>query len=69
MKEKTFEQNLEELEKLITGLEQGELSLEESLQVFEQGTATYKKCQQFLNQAEKKVKVISDSLEVEEFES
>ncbi|MEH6649582.1 MAG: exodeoxyribonuclease VII small subunit [Motiliproteus sp.] len=59
-KQKTadFESNLAELETLVTQMEQGDLSLEQSLQAFEQGIKLTRECQQTLNQAEQKVQVL-----------
>ncbi len=53
-----FETNLAELETLVTQMEQGDLSLEQSLQAFEQGIRLTRECQQTLNQAEQKVQVL-----------
>ena len=59
-KQKTadFETNLTELETLVVQMEQGDLSLEQSLQAFEQGIKLTRECQQTLNQAEQKVQVL-----------
>lgn len=53
-----FEKSLDELEKLVARMEQGELSLEESLQHFERGIALARACQQALAEAEQKVKIL-----------
>jgi exodeoxyribonuclease VII small subunit len=50
-----FEQSITELESIVTHLEKGELSLEESLKQFEQGVTLAQKCQETLNQAEQKI--------------
>jgi len=50
-----FEQSLGELQQLVERLESGELSLEESLNAFEQGVVLTRDCQQALSQAEQKV--------------
>lgn len=50
-----FEKSLDELETLVNRMEQGELSLDESLQSFERGIALYRNCQSALEQAELKV--------------
>ncbi len=59
-KQKTpdFEANLAELEALVNQMEQGDLSLEQSLQTFEQGIRLTRECQQRLNQAEQQVQVL-----------
>lgn len=57
-----FESGLKELETLVHALESGELTLNESLQKFERGVELYKNCRVTLDQAEKKIKILSDSL-------
>jgi exodeoxyribonuclease VII small subunit len=53
-----FEQALAELEVLVEKMEQGDLSLEESLQSFERGIQLTRSCQQALQQAEQKVQIL-----------
>lgn len=53
-----FEQALHDLEALVERMEQGESSLEQSLQDFEQGIALTRRCQQALQQAEQKVSIL-----------
>ncbi len=53
-----FETSLSELESLVKQMEQGDLSLEDSLQAFEQGIRLTRECQLTLNQAEQKVQVL-----------
>jgi len=53
-----FEQSLAELQALVERLENGELSLEDSLAAFEQGIALTRDCQDALAQAEQKVQVL-----------
>jgi exodeoxyribonuclease VII small subunit len=53
-----FEAALEDLEALVTSMEEGKLSLEESLQAFEKGIKLTRECQQALQQAEQKVQVL-----------
>ena len=55
-----FEKSLDELEQLVGRMEQGELSLDESLQSFERGIALYRNCQSALEQAELRVKLLLD---------
>jgi len=50
-----FEKALVELEKLVEEMEQGNLSLEESLKRFEKGIALTSECQDALQKAELKV--------------
>ena len=53
-----FEQSLKELETLVEKMEQGDLSLEESLQYFERGVQLTRACQQALKAAEQKVETL-----------
>ena len=53
-----FEHSLAELEAIVARLEQGELSLEESLQQFERGIGLTRVCQSALQQAEQKVEIL-----------
>ena len=55
-----FEKSLDELEQLVGRMEQGELSLDDSLQSFERGVALYRRCQAALEQAELRVKLLLD---------
>lgn len=50
-----FEKSLSELEKLVERMEQGELTLEESLKSFERGMELTRHCQQALEEAQQKV--------------
>ena len=53
-----FEEALEELEALVEQMEDGELSLEESLAAFEKGVRLARECQDVLKQAEQRVQVL-----------
>ena len=53
-----FENALDELENLVTAMEEGELSLEESLAAFEKGIKLTRECQTALQKAEQKVQVL-----------
>lgn len=62
MAKKNFEQSLELLEKIVSELESGDLSLEESIKKFEEGMKLSKTCSQILDETEKKiVMLISES--------
>jgi exodeoxyribonuclease VII small subunit len=50
---------LAELEQIVQRLEQGELSLEESLRQFERGVELTRGCQKALRQAEQKIQILS----------
>lgn len=53
-----FEQSLAELQAVVERLENGELSLEDSLAAFEQGISLTRDCQGALAQAEQKVQIL-----------
>lgn len=53
-----FEQSLEELESLVAALEEGDLTLEESLKTFEKGVKLTRTCQAALKDAEQKVHIL-----------
>jgi exodeoxyribonuclease VII small subunit len=55
-----FEASLEALEALVEQMERGEMSLEESLAAYERGVGLYRHCQSALEQAELRVKLLSD---------
>ena len=57
-KPKTFESSLEELERIVRDLEQGELPLEKSLELFEQGVKLSRECQERLSQAERRIEIL-----------
>jgi len=66
-----FEASLKELEALVEKMEQGELSLEQSLKDFERGVALTRACQQALREAEQKVQILmgkGENAELEPFE-
>ena len=64
-----FENALEELEELVSSMEDGELSLEDSLKAFEKGIKLTRECQSALKNAEQKVQVLlNEDGDAEEFE-
>ncbi len=56
-----FEEKLQDLEQLVTRMEDGNLGLEDSLKAFEDGVKLVKECQQALEAAEQKVKVLTSA--------
>lgn len=58
MAKKSFESSMQELEKLVEKLEENEVPLEDALGLYEKGIGLVKNCQEFLNQAEGKFKVL-----------
>lgn len=55
-----FEHSLDELEQLVAKMEGGEMSLDESLASFERGIGLFRHCQQSLEQAELRVRLLLD---------
>ena len=53
-----FEQSLQTLEQLVESMEGGDMTLEKSLEAFEQGIKLTKECQQALKEAEQKVEIL-----------
>ncbi len=51
----TFEKSLEQLEEIVNKMESGELSLEDSLRLFQDGIEYSKKCRELLAEAEYRV--------------
>lgn len=58
MSEMSFEKALEDLEKVVEKLEKGDLSLNESLSLFEKGVKLAKFLREELEKAEKKVEIL-----------
>ena len=66
-----FEKALKELESLVETMEQGEISLEDSLKQFERGVDLTRQCQTALKEAEQKVQILinkSEQAELEDFQ-
>ncbi len=57
-REQNFETSLVTLEQIVGQLESGELSLERSLELFEEGVALARRCQSQLQDAERKVELL-----------
>ena len=55
---RNFEASLAALEKIVHDLERGELPLEKSLELFEQGVLLSRECQERLNEAERRIEVL-----------
>lgn len=55
---KSFEASLEALEGIVHQLESGDLPLEKSLELFEDGIRLSRQCQERLNQAERRIEVL-----------
>ena len=67
--ELTFEEAMAELDELVSRMEDGELSLDDSLKAFERGVMLTRKCQEALSQAELRVKTLTAANTLEELSS
>ena len=67
--EVNFEDALAELEGLVTQMESGDLSLDESLKAFERGVALTRHCTSALKEAELKVQTLTDDGKLEDYDS
>ena len=68
-KNASFEENIQRLEQIVYAMERGDVPLEESLKLFQEGTALVQACGKLLDEAELQVKQItvgSDGAPVEE---
>lgn len=67
-KEVSFESLLEELETVVNEIESGELSLDVSIKKFEKALEHYNQCKQYLEKAQQKITILSDSLKEENYQ-
>lgn len=58
MAKSSFEDNMNNLEKIVAELEKGDLNLDESISKFEDGIKLSKECNKILEEAEKKITVL-----------
>ena len=61
--EKSFEDMMKELEEISLNLEKGDLTLDESVAKFEEGMELSKKCSKILENAEKKITILTKDSE------
>lgn len=69
---KSFEENMEELEKVVAELEKRDLNLDDSVSRFEQGIKISKECSKILEEAEKKITILvkkDDEMKEENFQT
>jgi len=59
-KAQTFEKSVQQLDAIVEKMESGELSLDESLKLFEKGVKLTRSCQEILSQAEAKIESLMD---------
>ncbi len=57
-KNKSFEESMQRLEQIVRAMERGDVPLEESLELFREGTKLVENCGKLLNEAELQVKKI-----------
>lgn len=57
-KEPTFEENIQRLEQIVRAMERGDVALEESLKLFQEGTELVRSCGKLLDEAQLQVKKI-----------
>ena len=55
---KTFEESMARLEQIVRAMERGDVALEESLKLFQEGTELVRSCQKLLDEAQLQVKKI-----------
>ena len=55
---KTFEESMARLEQIVRAMERGDVALEESLKLFQEGTELVRSCQKLLDDAQLQVKKI-----------
>jgi len=58
----SLEASLAELEGIVRGLEEGDLTLEESLKAFERGVSLVKRCNALLDGAEQRIEILTGAL-------
>lgn len=58
MAQKTFEQSMKQLERIVQELEDGDLPLEKAIKKFEEGIQLTKLCSEKLDETEKKISVL-----------
>lgn len=66
---KTFEESMARLEQIVRAMERGDVALEESLKLFQEGTELVRSCQKLLDDAQlqvKKIMTAQDGSPVEE---
>ena len=66
---KTFEENMRRLEQIVRAMERGDVALEESLKLFQEGTELVRSCGKLLDEAQlqvKKIMTAADGSPVEE---
>ena len=65
----SFENSLEKLEQLVNTIENGELSLDDSLKLFEEGIQLTRSCQTALSNAEQRIKILTENNTLESLDN
>ena len=63
--EKSFEQNLKALEKIVDKLEEGDVSLDEAIRLFQKGRTLSKACEKRLKEVELKIRQLVEDADGE----
>ena len=58
----SFEQSLKRLEQIVEHLERGDISLEDSIAMYEEGILLSRECLEKLNQADRKLKILEKDM-------
>ena len=58
-----YEKSIKEIEKILIGIEEGKLSLDDSIKAFERATRLINFCQNYLNSIEKKIEFLTQNKE------
>lgn len=58
-----FEKALEDLEKIVEAMENGELTLDQALKKYEEGVGLVRACQSKLTETEKKIEILTKTLD------
>lgn len=66
-KDKSFEEAMQDLEAITTKMQDKNLSLENSIQFYEQGRQLIKYCQNKLKEVEQKIQILNKDEELEDF--
>ena len=67
LKKLTFEEAMQELEKLVDSLDKGDVSLDEAIEAYDRGSQLKDYCQKKLNEAKMKVETIQTSENIDTF--
>jgi len=65
----TFEENMQRLEQIVRAMERGDVALDESLKLFQEGTQLVRSCEKLLDEAQlqvNKIVIAADGSPVEE---